>query len=59
MSDGTELNSGLHTEQQATPKTALSSWQILGKTLLVILGLALGAVLGIFICLYAGLMDLC
>lgn len=59
MSDGTELNSGLHTEQQATPKTALSSWQILGKTLLVISGLALGAVLGIFICLSAGLMDLC
>jgi|GEM_PF-1979001 len=55
MSDGT--GTGLDIEQQATAKPTLSSWQILLKTLLVISGLALGALAGIFICLYTGLID--
>lgn len=47
------------TDQQTAAQPSLTSWQILCKALLVIAGLLVGALAGVFICLSAGWIDFC
>ncbi|MFZ6873748.1 hypothetical protein ACO0LF_16940 [Undibacterium sp. Di27W] len=44
-------------QQQAEVKPGLSIGQVLFKITLIILGLGLGVVAGVFFCLFTGLID--
>lgn len=57
MSDSLTIT--LDIDQQTATQPSLTSWQILCKALIVIAGLLMGALAGVFICLSAGWIDLC